>query len=62
MKSATPKPNEAGWPAPNPMPDRIPDTPAEIIRVLVSAPSKKRREWSYQKVLTPRGVLRCVGT
>lgn len=58
MKSATHKPNEAGWPVPNP---RL-DTPADIMRGLVSAPSNKRREWSYQQVLTPRGVSRCVGT
>ena len=32
-----------------PMPERIPDTPENIIRALLSTPPKKRKEWDFLK-------------
>ena len=49
MKTPTAKPKKPTGRPPNPLPDRIPDTPENIMRVLVSTPPKKRREWRYLK-------------
>lgn len=51
MKTTTVKPKKLTGRPPNPLPDRIPDTPENIMRVLVSTPPKKRREWRYLKKL-----------
>ena len=51
MKTTTVKPKKLTGRPPNPLPDRIPDTPENIMRVLVSAPPKKRRERRYLKKL-----------
>ncbi len=34
---------------PKPMPDKIPDTPEDIMRVLVNTKPKKQKEWDYLK-------------
>lgn len=49
MKTTTAKPKKPTGRPPNPLPDRIPDTPENIMRALVSTPPKKRREWDYLK-------------
>lgn len=49
MKTTTTKPKKPTGRPPNPWPDRIPDTSENIMRALVSAPPKKRREWGYLK-------------
>ena len=35
------------------MPERIPDSPENIMRALVEAPPKKVRDWEYLKELPP---------
>ena len=42
------KPRPVGRP-PNPMPDRIPDTPENIARAVLNTPPKKADEWRYLK-------------
>lgn len=44
MKDMTAKPKKPTGCLPNPLPDRIPDTPENIMRALASAQPKKRRE------------------
>ena len=34
---------------PKPMPERIDDTPENVMRVLVSTPPKKSTDWDYLK-------------
>ena len=34
---------------PKPLPEPIPDTPENIMRALVKAPPKQRRDWNYLK-------------
>lgn len=46
-KKAKPK-RPQGQP-PKPMPDRIPDTPENIMRALIAMPPKKPEEWDYLK-------------
>ena len=41
-------PRPLGRPA-KPLPERIPDTPENIMRALVSTPPKKDGEWDYLK-------------
>ena len=36
------------------MPERIPDSPENIMRALVEAPPKKVRDWEYLKAEPPR--------
>ncbi len=61
MKNTTEKAKQPTGRPPNPLPDRIPDTPENIMRTLVSASPKKRRELSYLKsrdatrLCVPRG-------
>lgn len=49
MKDTTEKPKKSTDRPSNPLPDRIPDTPENIMRALVSAPPKKRWEWGSLK-------------
>ena len=35
------------------MPEQIPDTPENVARALLSAPPKKREEWSYLRKSGP---------
>ncbi len=34
---------------PKAMPEKIPDTPENVMRVLVNTPPKERRDWNYLK-------------
>ena len=47
------KPKRPHGRPPKPMPDRIPDTPENIMRALLATPPKKREEWDYLKEKTP---------
>ena len=38
-----------GRPVEHPMPDRIPDTPDNLARVILTTPPKKESEWEYLK-------------
>ena len=38
-----------GRPVEYPMPERIPDTPENIARAIVTTPPKKQGEWKYLK-------------
>jgi hypothetical protein len=42
------EPKPTGRP-PKPMPERIPDTPKNVMQVLISTPPKKSRDWDYLK-------------
>ena len=46
MKEKKKKSKSTGRP-PKPMPERIDDTPENIMRVLVSTPPKKSTDWDY---------------
>ena len=41
------KPRPVGRPVENTMPEPIPDTPENIMKVLVNSPPKKPDEWRY---------------
>lgn len=47
-KTENPKSKKMGRP-PKPMPEPIPDTPENILRALLNASPKKRKDWGYLK-------------
>ena len=41
--------NPRGRPVEHEMPDRIPDTPDNLARIIVTTPPKKEGDWEYLK-------------
>ena len=41
------KKREPGRPPKRKMPERIPDTPENVAKAILSAPPKKKSEWKY---------------
>ena len=44
-----PKKPPRGRPVKNTMPEQIPDTPENVVRVILNTPPKKRDEWEFIK-------------
>ena len=54
----TKKPRPVGRPVEHTMPERIPDTPENIMKALANSPPKKPDEWRYLADSKPRGTAK----
>ena len=45
--TTAPKRRKRGRPVEKPLPQPIPDTPENIMRAILSTPTKKKTDWNY---------------